>query len=170
MKPYIVDIVDRSKVSESVRHKINNDVPNSLDSSIRDTQLIEPHTVKPTVKYLFRDDLKDIKYSTEYIVDEIIQLSDDIKKIIIFDVEKDEIKNTRQYNLQDKEATQISHVEITDSHSRKSNVIHIETVMSTLKGLDKFTDRLGPANSLHMLELFDNRNKQLLDILNYTEK
>ena len=105
MKPYIVDIVDKSNVSESIKYKITNDVPDSLDSSIRDTQLIQPHTEKPVVKYLFKDDLKDTKYNNEHIVEELIQLDENIKKVIILEVEDNKIKETKQYNLQDEEAT-----------------------------------------------------------------
>lgn len=170
MKPYIVDIVDKSNVSESIKYKITNDVPDSLDSSIRDTQLIQPHTEKPVVKYLFKDDLKDTKYNNEHIVEELIQLDENIKKVIILEVEENKIKETKQYNLQDEEATQISHVEINDTNSHNSKIIRIETVESNLKGLEKFTNKLGQTSSLHMLELFDNRNKQLLDIIRYGDE
>ena len=170
MKPYIVNIVDKSNVSESVKYKITNDVPDSLDSSIRDTQLIQPHTEKPVVKYLFKDDLKDRKYNNEHIVDELIQLDENIKRLIILEVENNKLKESKQYNLKDEEASQISHVEINDASSHNSKIIRIETVESNLKGLEKFTDKLGQTSSLHMLELFDNRNKQLLDIIRYGDE
>lgn len=167
MKPYIVDVVDKSNVSESIKGNIANDVPNSLDNSIRDTQLIQPHTLKPTVKYLFKDDLKDTKYSNEYIVDDIIQHDEQVKKIIILDVEENRVTTTKQYNIRDDEATHIAHIEVSDSTSGNSKIIRIETAESNLKGLDKLVPSLGSVGSLHMLELFDDRNRQLLDILRY---
>lgn len=167
MKPYIVDIIDESNITDDVKHKISSDVPNSLESSIRDTQLIQPHNIKPVVKYMFKDDLKDTKYSNETIVGEVSQLGGDIKKIIILDIDNDEVQNTAQYNLSDKDVNQISHIEVSESKTANSKVVMIGTVDSNLKGLESISPKLGQTSSLHLIEIFDNRNKQLLEILDY---
>ncbi|CCE82428.1 Piso0_002154 [Millerozyma farinosa CBS 7064] len=167
MKPYLVEVKDSSSVSDTIKQVVAGGLPGSLESSINESQLIKTTSVRPKVHYVFSDEHPPGPYVHELLVDEAVQRENEhVKKVVVVEIDdKEEITSAKQYNIDERETSQLSNVAIGETRSGNCKKVTVETTEAQLRGLEKTNHRMNYEATMRMIEIFDRRNHELLSVL-----
>lgn len=171
MKNYNATVVETSGVSKEFIDKFRS----PSDTSERKNQavpLFQVNSHKPNLMHIYKNELAENETNDNYLCQKLLEENENIDEVVIVETGDEEVKKISKYDINNGERHQISKLEVLDSESKNSSNVRIDTTPALLEGIEDID--LTGSNTLEksydLLEMFDRRNQQLLDIIDYNSE
>lgn len=164
MQPYVVELVDDSKISESFQKRLRRIESSDKEQLIEGLYMLEPDIKFPWVEYVYTNDLIDSDIETGTLVHEVIAKHKDAENIIVLESKGGKLSFVTQYNVDPNNENQVSEVDVKESITKGSKTVTIWITRSKLEGIENIHSNSDQSITL-LLEIFDRRNKELLNVI-----